>query len=933
MSFATHSENAEYIEALYEQYQRDPSAIPEEWQHFFRGFEFGFARSETASEPEPDQTALQSIEEATEGLLVLEGVQALVQAYRQMGHFVARLDPLGYDRRSLPLLDLIEFGLAEEDLDKTVGNGSFLGRTDGTLKGLLIKLKTTYCRSIGVEYMDIPDKDQRDWLQERVEPCLNNPNLSEDETRRVLARLIAAEEFEQFLHTRYVGQKRFSLEGAESMVPLLDELVSTGSKLGVEEMVIGMAHRGRLNVLAHLLHKPYEEILAEFEGADRTDRDDDEGDVKYHKGYSHDHVTEEGRKVHLSLSFNPSHLELVDPVIEGIVYAKQAYLHDDEGERVVPVLIHGEAAFTGQGIVSETLNLSELPGYRTGGSVHIIINNQLGYTALADETRFTPYPTDIAKEIQAPVFHVNADDPEAVMQAARVAMEFRHRFKVDVFIDLWCYRRHGHNEADDPTLTQPLMYKKIAEHPTILHLYSFQLIAQNRISQEEADDIRARIRTRLEEAQQIARRLQVQPQISSFGGVWQGLTWAPDDWSAQTAVDAKILQRIVERATQVPEGFSLHRTIQRMVEARRAMAAGQAPIDWGCSEVMAFGSLLREGVAVRLTGQDTQRGTFAHRHAVWHDTATGAEHTPLQCLERDQADFVVINTMLSELAVLGFEYGISSADPRRLVLWEAQFGDFVNGAQMVIDQFLSSGEAKWQRMSGLVLLLPHGYEGMGPEHSSARLERFLQSCAKNNMQVAYPTTPAQLFHILRRQMHRNFRKPLVLMTPKSLLRHKQCVSELEEFSTGTFQRVIDDANVADPAAVSRVVLCTGKIYYDLVAARSEQNDSDKVALLRVEELYPFPTAELQAAFDRYPAAKQFHWVQEESQNMGAWPFVQPLLDELLPAHCELNYVGRDEAASPATGSGHLHETEQREIVEQALGRSREVVLHQRRQSG
>ena len=870
MSFTTHSENAEYIEGLYEQYQRAPSALPEEWQHFFRGFEFGFARSVPESESAPDKDALQQSIEASEGLLVLTGVQALVQAYRQMGHFVARLDPLGHHRQSLPLLDLVEFGLAEEDLEKTVGNGGFLGRTDGTLRGLLSKLKTTYCRSMGVEYMDIPDKDQRDWLQERIEPCLNNPNLPEEATRRVLARLIAAEEFEQFLHTRYIGQKRFSLEGAESMVPLLDELVNTGSKLGVEEMVIGMAHRGRLNVLAHLLHKPYEEILAEFEGADPADRDDDEGDVKYHKGYSHDHVTDEGRKVHLSLSFNPSHLELVDPVIEGIVYAKQAYLHDAEGERVVPVLIHGEAAFTGQGIVSETFNLSELPGYRTGGTIHIIINNQLGYTAPADETRFTPYPSDIAKEIQAPVFHVNADDPEAVVQAAQVAMEFRHRFKVDVIIDLWCYRRHGHNEADDPTLTQPLMYKKIAEHPTILHLYSFQLIAQNKISQEEADDIRARIRTRLEEAQQIARRLQVQPHTSSFGGVWQGLTWAPDDWSAQTAVDAKILKRIVERATQVPKGFSLHRTIQRMVEARRAMAAGKLPIDWGCGEVMAFGSLLREGVPVRLTGQDTQRGTFAHRHAVWHDTETGTEHIPLQHLERDQADFVVLNTMLSELAVLGFEYGISSADPRRLVVWEAQFGDFVNGAQMIIDQFLSSAEAKWQRMCGLVLLLPHGYEGMGPEHSSARLERFLQLCAKNNMQVAYPTTPAQLFHILRRQIHRNFRKPLVLMTPKSLLRHKQCVSALAEFSSGTFQRVIDDADVADPAAVSRVVLCTGKIYYDLVAARSEQNDSDKVALLRIEELYPFPTAELQAVFNRYPAAKQFYWVQEESQNMGAW---------------------------------------------------------------
>lgn len=938
MSFATHSENAEYVEGLYAQYQRDPSTLPAEWQHFFRGFEFGFARSETAGEPaeavEPAEAAPQQSQiEAFEGLLALEGVRALVQAYRQMGHFVARLDPLGDDRESLPLLDLMEFGLTEEDLERAVGNGGFLGRTDGTLKGLLSKLKTTYCRSIGVEYMDIPDKEQRDWLQERIEPCLNNPNLSAEAAHRVLARLIAAEEFEQFLHTRYVGQKRFSLEGGESLVPLLDELVGTGSKLGVEEMVFGMAHRGRLNVLAHLLHKPYEEILAEFEGTDRTDRDDDEGDVKYHKGYSCDHVTDEGRKVHLSLSFNPSHLELVDPVIEGIVYAKQAYLRDSEGARVVPVLIHGEAAFTGQGIVSETLNLSELPGYRTGGTIHVIINNQLGYTAQANETRFTPYPTDVAKEIQAPVFHVNADDPEAVIQAAQVAMEFRHRFKVDVIIDLWCYRRHGHNEADDPTLTQPLMYKKIAEHPTILHLYSFQLMAQNKISQEEADDIRARVRTRLEEAQQIARRLQVQPHTASFGGVWQGLTWAPDDWSAHTAVDAKILQRIVERATQVPEGFSPHRTIERMVKARRAMAAGQAPIDWGCSEVMAFGSLLREGVPVRLTGQDSQRGTFAHRHAVWHDTETGAEHIPLQCLERDQAEFVVLNTMLSELAVLGFEYGISSADPRRLVLWEAQFGDFVNGAQMIIDQFLSSAETKWQRMSGLVLLLPHGYEGMGPEHSSARLERFLQLCAKNNMQVAYPTTPAQLFHVLRRQVHRNFRKPLVLMTPKSLLRHKQCVSALTEFSVGTFQRVIDDADIDDPAAVNRVVLCTGKIYYDLVTARSQQKDGNEVALLRVEELYPFPAAELQAAFNRYPAAKQFYWVQEESQNMGAWFFVQPHLDKLLPAHCELNYVGRDEAASPATGSGLLHQTEQREIVEQALGRSRKIVLHQQRQSG
>jgi 2-oxoglutarate dehydrogenase E1 component len=933
-SFDPHSENAEYVDTLYQQYLSDPESLDPEWRYFFQGFEFGFLRSEDTevggtggSTAGREEAPAPSGSERRHRQRTDRGVFALVQAYRQLGHFVAKLDPLGHNRESLPLLDLSEFGLGEEDLEKGVGKGGFLGKTDGSLKGLLSKLKTTYCRSLGVEYMDIPDKEQRTWLQERIEPCLNHPPLEDEESQRVLERVMAAEEFEHFLHTRYVGQKRFSLEGGESLVPLLDTLVETGSELGVEEMVIGMAHRGRLNVLTHLLHKPYENVFAEFEGAAQSDRADNEGDVKYHKGYSYDHVTDKGRKMHLSLSFNPSHLELVDPVIEGIVYAKQAHLHDKDGTRVVPVLIHGEAAFTGQGIVAETLNLSELEGYRTGGTIHVIINNQLGYTAKPTETRFTPYPTDVAKQIHAPIFHVNADDPEAVVHAARVAMEFRERFKVDVIIDMWCYRRYGHNEADDPTLTQPLMYKEIAKHPTILHLYSFQLIAKHRISQEEVDDIRARIRTQLDEAQEIARRLQVQPSVPSFGGVWQGLTWATEDWSAHTAVDAKTLRRVVEKATEVPEGFALHRTLQRLVKARRAMVAGEEPIDWGCGEMMAFGSLVMEGVPVRLTGQDSQRGTFAHRHAAWHDVDTGAVHIPLQHLSRSQAEFTVINTMLSELAVLGFEYGISSADPRLLVLWEAQFGDFVNGAQMVIDQFLTSAEAKWQRMCGLVLLMPHGYEGMGPEHSSARLERFLQLCAKNNMQVAYPTTPAQLFHLLRRQMHRNFRKPLALMTPKSLLRHKLCVSSLEEFTDGTFQRVIADPEITDLDAVSRVALCTGKIYYDLYAARREREDGHGVALVRVEELYPFPGVELQDVLDLYPGADQVYWVQEESQNMGAWNFVRPYLDELLPQNCDLGYVGRDEAASPATGSGPVHLSEQQEIVTQALDmRGREVVL-------
>ncbi|MGB1716911.1 MAG: 2-oxoglutarate dehydrogenase E1 component [Candidatus Latescibacterota bacterium] len=930
--FDSHSENAEFVDRLYRQYLQDPASLDGEWRAFFKGFELGFLRAEDVDiqaesvGDAPDRRHRQRTD---------RGVFALVQAYRTLGHFVAQLDPLGHNRESIPLLELSEFGLSDEDLEKGVGKGGFLGETDGSLQGLIGRLKDTYCGNIGVEYMDIPDKEQRDWLQERIEPCFNRHAFSEDEMRHLLSRLVEAEEFEQFLHTRYIGQKRFSLEGGESLIPLLDTLVESGASQGVDEVVIGMAHRGRLNVLAHMLHKPYEHILSEFEGAADDGRGDTEGDVKYHMGYSYDHVTEAGRKVHLSLSYNPSHLELVDPVIEGIVYAKQAYLRDDEGTRVVPVLVHGEAAFTGQGIVAETLNLSELNGYGTGGTIHIIINNQLGYTATPEETRFSPYPTDVAKQIQAPVFHVNADDPESVVQAARVAMEFRQRFKVDVIIDLWCYRRHGHNEADDPTVTQPLMYQQIAQHASTLKLYTAELVRGQRIKQEQVDELHHRVRSRLDEAQEMAKKLQVAPRTASFGGVWQGLSWATEERSANTGVEREKLQRIAELATQAPEGFSLHRTVKRIVEARRKMASGEESLDWGCAEMLAFGSLVIDGIPVRLAGQDSQRGTFAHRHAAWHDIKTGQVHIPLANMSSDQAEFVVLNTMLSELAVLGFEYGISSADPRRLVLWEAQFGDFVNGAQMIIDQFISSSEAKWQRMCGLVLLLPHGSEGMGPEHSSARLERFLQLCAKNNMQVAYPTTPAQFFHVLRRQMLRNFRKPLVLMTPKSLLRHKLCVSSLDELVDGTFHSVIDDVEVASVESVRRIVLCSGKVYYDLLEARrkAEGGEGD-IALVRVEEIYPFPSNELGELLARYRSVEQIFWVQEEAKNMGAWSFVRPHLEALLPEQCELNYVGRDEAASPAAGSLHVHQSEQREIVDQALDmQAGEVVLSTVRRDG
>ena len=930
--FDSHSENAEFVDRLYRQYLQDPTSLDGEWRAFFKGFELGFLRAEDVdiqAEPVgdvPDRRHRQRTD---------RGVFALVQAYRTLGHFIAQLDPLGHNRESIPLLELSEFGLSDEDLEKGVGKGGFLGETDGSLQGLIGRLKDTYCGNIGVEYMDIPDKEQRAWLQERIEPCFNRHAFSEDEIRHLLSRLVEAEEFEQFLHTRYIGQKRFSLEGGESLIPLLDTLVESGASQGVDEVVIGMAHRGRLNVLAHMLHKPYEHILSEFEGAADDGRGDTEGDVKYHMGYSYDHVTEAGRKVHLSLSYNPSHLELVDPVIEGIVYAKQAYLRDDEGTRVVPVLVHGEAAFTGQGIVAETLNLSELNGYGTGGTIHIIINNQLGYTATPEETRFSPYPTDVAKQIQAPVFHVNADDPESVVQAARVAMEFRQRFKVDVIIDLWCYRRHGHNEADDPTVTQPLMYQQIAQHASTLKLYTAELVNGQRIKQEQVDELHHRVRSRLDEAQEMAKKLQVAPRTASFGGVWQGLSWATEERSANTGVEREKLQRIAELATRAPEDFSLHRTVQRIVNARRKMASGEELLDWGCAEMLAFGSLVIDGIPVRLAGQDSQRGTFAHRHAAWHDIKTGQVHIPLANMSPDQAEFVVLNTMLSELAVLGFEYGISSADPRRLVLWEAQFGDFVNGAQMIIDQFISSSEAKWQRMCGLVLLLPHGSEGMGPEHSSARLERFLQLCAKNNMQVAYPTTPAQFFHVLRRQMLRNFRKPLVLMTPKSLLRHKLCVSPLDELVDGTFHSVIDDVEAASVESVRRIVLCSGKVYYDLLEARrkAEGGEGD-IALVRVEEIYPFPSNDLGELLARYKRVAQVFWVQEEAKNMGAWSFVQPYLEALLPEQCELSYVGRDEAASPAAGSLHVHQSEQREIVDQALDiQAGEVVLSTVRRDG
>ncbi len=903
--------NAEYLERLQAQFERDPQSVDPQWRAFFAGFEAGLSTQAHAAAPasqdgKPERLA--------------ESVADLVHSYRELGHCLARIDPLGEPPAPQPLLALGEFSLDENDLDRPIASAPFLGPRGRTLRELLEALQATYCGAIGVEYMGITNKEQRTWLQERMEPVLNRPELQAAEKRRILELLITAETFEKFLQTKFIGQKRFSIEGAETLIPLLDAVIENAAALVALEIVMGMTHRGRLNALAHVLNKPYEMILSEFLGTTAPQTAGAEGDVKHHLGYSNNRVTEQGREIHCSLSSNPSHLELIDPVIEGMVRAKQERYGDREHQQVVPLLIHGEAAFTGQGIVYETLSLSELPAYRTGGTVHIIINNQVGFTATPQQTRFTPHPTDLARMIQAPIFHVNGDDPEAAVQAARLAIAFRQQFKADVFIDLVCYRRHGHNETDDPTFTQPLMYQKIAEKPGVVKIYSERLVAEQRIDAAEPERIEKEVRGRLDKALQTARELKPKQRVTAFGGLWKGLGRAGSDWTAKTSVPVETLRRLTEAMSRLPSDFHMHSKLSRFFEARAAMAEGKSPIDWSCAEAWAIGSLLLEGKAVRLTGQDVERGTFSHRHAVIHDVTTGATYVPLAHVGEKQASFTIINTMLSELAVLGFEYGYSAADPQTLVMWEAQFGDFANGAQAIIDQFIVSGESKWQRMSGIVLLLPHGYEGQGPEHSSARLERFLQLSAESNLQVCYPTHPAQYFHALRRQMHRTFRKPLVLMTPKSLLRDERSASRLDDFTSGEFRLVIDDPAKPERDSVRRLVLCTGHVFYALQQARDEQAASD-IAIVRIEQLYPFPKAELQAIIARYRRATEIDWVQEEPRNMGAWSFMEPRLMQLLPDACVLTYQGREESASPATGSFRLHQVEERAFIHRALQRS------------
>ncbi|MBX6312565.1 MAG: 2-oxoglutarate dehydrogenase E1 component [Isosphaeraceae bacterium] len=899
--------NLDLIEEHYQRWRDNPASVDETWRLFFEGYELG--ASGTGRAPRDLETDAAQAQAA---------VTRLVDAYREIGHYLANLDPLKLNppRDSHELLELAEFGLSEADLDRTFYTQLSPTRR-ATLRELISILREIYCRTIGVEYMHIRNNRIRRWLQERMEPIRNRPKFDIQKKRRILWKLNAAELFEKFLHSHYVGQKRFSLEGGEMLIPLLDMIIERAAQQwGVREIVMGMPHRGRLNVLANILDKPYGLIFSEFEGnLPKTVAGD--GDVKYHLGFSADRVTADGHQIHISLTPNPSHLEAVDPVVEGRMRAKQRRFQDRDRKLGIPILIHGDAAFAGQGIVAETLNLSQLPGYKTGGTIHIVVNNQIGFTTAPSEGRSTRYCTDVAKMIEVPIFHVNGEDPEAVVYVGELALDFRETFGMDVVIDMVCYRRHGHNEGDEPAFTQPLMYRKISDRPSIQELYTEHLIMTGELTVDEAETIAETFREKMEAVYREVHDLQQAPRNvqPGFHGPWTGLSPHYSFTPVETGVPHETLKAIGQAMATVPEGFHRNPKLDRIMNARAKAIEAGGPIDWACAEALAFGSLLLEGTPVRLSGQDSRRGTFSQRHAVLVDFKTGERYIPLNHIAAGQAEFCVYDSLLSEAAVLGFDYGYSLDEPHMLILWEAQFGDFANGAQVIIDQFIVSAESKWGRASGLVMLLPHGYEGQGPEHSSARLERYLQLCAEENIQVVNATTPAQYFHVLRRQVRRNFRKPLIMMTPKSLLRRPTAVSPIKDFVAGHFREVLDD--VIDPQGVRRVVLCSGKVYYDLLDRREKAGKTREVALVRLEQFYPWPAEALQAALGRYTEAQEWVWAQEESQNMGGWFFVEPRLRELMGVPFE--YVGRDASASPATGSHAVHEREQVELVEAAIG--------------
>jgi 2-oxoglutarate dehydrogenase E1 component len=919
--------NADFVEDLYERYLLNPEAVEPAWRDYFgklvagsgREVAHGPVRARLLARLRHPPTVAAVAGEPDEVSAKQGAVSRLIQVYANRGHLVAKLDPLGLQQPTKPyVLDLAYFGLSDADLDTEFYTGSRTAdlAPRAKLKDILGQLREIYTDTIGAEFAHVSDTEERLWLQDQFQSARVKHQFSVDEKKNILWQLTAAEGLERYLHTKYVGQKRFSLEGGDSLIPLLDDLVQRGGAAGIEETIIGMAHRGRLNVLVNLLGKSPKDLFNEFEGQYDLAKLRGSGDVKYHKGFSADLKTPSGN-VHVALAFNPSHLEVVNAVVEGSARARQERRGDVDGARVLPVQIHGDAAFAGQGVVMETLQLSQARGFYTGGSVHVIINNQVGFTTSDPrDARSTLYCSDVAKMIEAPIFHVNADDPEAVCFVARFALEYRVRFRKDVVIDLVCYRRHGHNEADEPAATQPLMYKVIRKKATVRQLYADKLVADGVITPGEATLMIEQYRNGLDQGKPQARAA-----LGLIGNKYT-VDWSEylgADWSepVKTGIDMPRLRSLGKAITTYPQDWVLHPRVLAIMQAREKMVAGDLELDWGCAENLAYASLIQEGYPVRLTGQDSGRGTFFHRHAVLHDQATGRAYVPLQNLGVNQPKFTVTDSVLSEEAVMGFEYGFSTTEPHCLTIWEGQFGDFCNGAQVVIDQFISSGEAKWGRLSGLTLFLPHGYEGQGPEHSSARLERFLQLCAEYNMQVCVPSTPAQMFHMLRRQMVRALRKPLIVMTPKSLLRHPLSVSQLEDLAGGGFRNMIDDIDPLKPSAVTRVVLCSGKVYFDLLKARREAK-VDSVAIVRIEQLYPFPSDEYEAIVRKYSHAREIVWCQEEPQNQGGWYQIRHRLQAKLTPKHELLYAGRAGAAAPATGISALHEQQQKNLVNAAL---------------
>jgi 2-oxoglutarate dehydrogenase E1 component len=945
--------NAGYVEDLHTRWLHSPQSVEEGWRRFFEDGGTvravpdspgitpapanpkaangnGWAATSAANGPANGNGALyrEAVRETVIAATELQSrVAQLVNAYRVRGHLFADVDPLDNAPDAHPELELANFGLTGAELDKTFSTAGMSGLPErATLRQIIAHLSETYCSSIGVEFTHIEEPEPRLWLQEGMESTRNHASLNHTELLRILTKLTEAEIFEQFIHKNYVGARRFSLEGAESVIPMIDLLIESAGQHGIEELVIGMAHRGRLNVLANVLGKNVREIFAAFDDK-RPERFLGAGDVKYHLGYSSDVVTQAGRAVHLSMAFNPSHLEFVDPVVEGRVRAK---IDRRKRKSTMPLLIHGDASFMGQGVVPETLNLSQLEGYTTGGTIHLVVNNQIGFTTLPEDSRSTRYCTDVARMLRVPVFHVNGEDPEAVIQVTRLAIEFRQRFKQDVVIDMYCYRKYGHNEGDEPRYTQPVMYALIDKKPTVREVYVARLVQAGHITREEADAIAQERRATLERALEEARQGDFHQMPEAMGGVWAPYRGGPDKDvpEVSTTFPKELLLGALEKLTTMPPGFHPNHKALKIVEQRRERAMAGQPLDWGTAEHLAFATILLEGHGIRFSGQDSRRGTFSHRHAVLFDTETGEPYTPLAHLADGGGDtdgaaahvpvgrFEIYDSPLSEAGVVGFEYGYSLDRPDKLVLWEAQFGDFANAAQVIIDQFIVSAEDKWGRLSGLVLLLPHGFEGQGPEHSSARIERFLQLAAEDNIQVCNLTTPAQFFHVLRRQVKRVWRKPLIVFTPKSLLRQVDAVSMLDELAAGSFQRVIPD-DVVDPAKVKRILLCSGKVFYDLAAERRKRKRDD-VAIVRFEQLYPL-SDELTAALARYAVGTPVVWVQEEPRNMGAWYFINARKADLVADRHPLSLVSRPESASPATGSTGAHALEQAMLLEQAFG--------------